>query len=219
MKAAATGAAPGPSALWKMNEGSGTTVRDETGDHDGTISGDATWVAGHDGTALRFNGETAVIVDNAAALSSRSDFTWTAWIRTDKGGTILARTGAGRQWTPGGKTLFVGDEGLVFDVGWVGAVRSDTLVKDNTWHFVAITVDASEKRVTFYVDGRAAGPSGILSVDTAEKDLPVKIGFCNEDFPGPRSGFEGEIDDVRWYGYVLNAAMIRELFESYPKKK
>ena len=33
------------------------------------------------------------------------------------------------------------------------------------------------------------------------------------------TGFEGEIDDVCWYGYVLNASMIRELFEGYPGKK
>jgi hypothetical protein len=52
--------------------------------------------------------------------TSGRGFTWAAWIRTTQGGTIIARAGAGREWQPGGKVMFVENGRLRFDVGWVG---------------------------------------------------------------------------------------------------
>jgi len=43
-------------AYWPMDEGSGTTVGDMTGGWDGTITGDVTWIDGHEGMALDFPG-------------------------------------------------------------------------------------------------------------------------------------------------------------------
>ncbi len=217
--AATTGDAPGPRAHWTLDDGSGTAVADTTGAHDGTVKGTPQWSAGRDGTALTFDGTTAVLIGNPAALTSCNDFTWTAWIKTEHGGTIVGRTGAGRTWTRGGKVLFIGRDGLTLDVGWVGAVHANAEVNDGAWHFVAVAVDISKSgdTVAFYVDGKPAGRSSRLNVDTPEPNLPVKIGYCNEDFPRPQSGFRGQIDDVRWYDYVLNTSMVRELYERYSK--
>jgi hypothetical protein len=86
-------------------------------------------------------------------------------------------------------------------------------VADGAWHHVAVTVEAAGNgdNVHCYVDGRHDG-SG--SLDVAGKDesrLPVKIGFCNEDFPRGQSGFIGDLDDVCWYAYALSPEQIREL--------
>ena len=65
--------------------------------------------------------------------------------------------------------------------------------------------------VALYLDGRRVG-SGRLQVDKfPESNLPLKIGYNNEDFPQRQSGFQGQIGDVRWYGYALPGAMVSEL--------
>ena len=53
----------------------------------------------------------------------KSDFTITAWIKTSGGGTIVSKASVKGIWSLGGKTFFVGDNRLTFDVGWVGAVE------------------------------------------------------------------------------------------------
>jgi hypothetical protein len=199
-----TGAAPGPVAHWDFAGGdrpAGGRIRN------------AEWVAGRRGKALRFTGTSSVVVADARALPSTSDFTWAARIKTAEGGTIVARAGRGAEWAPGGKVLFVRNGRLNFDVGWVGVVRSTARVDDGRWHHVAVTVDfaSGSETIRFHVDGTPAGGGTLeIAADRSDSELPVKIGYCNDDFPEP-SGFVGDIEDVRWYGYVLREAMIADL--------
>ncbi len=78
-----------------------------------------------------------------------------------------------------------------------------------------MTVDfsAGNEKIRFYVDGRPAG-EGTMNIPAKPSgaEMPLKIGTGNDDFP-PDTGFVGEIDDVRWYGYVLSASMLGELGE------
>ena len=211
-----TPAAPVP-VRWRLNEGAGTKVRDSAGQYEGIIQGPATWVEGIRGQALHLEGNSQVQIRNAGELRSDRSFTWAAWIRTTQGGAILARAGAGRQWQRGGKVLFVEDGRLRFDVGWVGATGAEQPVNDGAWHHVAVTVDApggGGDNVRCYVDG-VLGGHGSLEVKTeGESRLPVKIGFCNHDFPQSRSGFVGDLTDVRWYGYALPAEAVRRIAEA-----
>lgn len=78
---------------------------------------------------------------------------------------------------------------------------------------MAVTVDftAEIERIRFYVYGREAGRGTLdIPADSSDARLPVKIGYCNDNFPKP-PGFTGEICDVRWYGYVLGASLIEDL--------
>ena len=48
----------GPVAHWTLDEGTGKSAKDVSGDgHDGELVGDAKWVDGHFGKALEFNGQ------------------------------------------------------------------------------------------------------------------------------------------------------------------
>ena len=82
------------------------------------------------GKALHLDGASYVQLNRAEDLRSDANFTWTAWIRTTQGGTILARSGAGRDWQPGGKVMFIQNGRLRFDVGWVGATGAEAPVAD-----------------------------------------------------------------------------------------
>jgi hypothetical protein len=44
-----------------------------------------------------------------------------------------------------------------------------------------------------------------------EPALPVKIGFCDDDFPRSQSGFVGDLDDVPGYSCALPPAPVGEL--------
>src|SRR2546429_1107321 len=73
---------PGLVAAYALDEGSGTTVADTSGNNNnGTISA-ATWTsAGRFGNALVFNGTSArVTVPNAASLQLTSGMTLEAWV-------------------------------------------------------------------------------------------------------------------------------------------
>ena len=207
-----TPAAP-PPVVWNLDEGSGTRIGDSTGKHDGVIHGTVAWVAGVHGKALHLDGQAYVEISRAGGLHSDRGFTWAAWIRTTQGGTILARAGAGREWQPGGKALFVENGRLRFDVGWVGATGAETRVNDGRWHHVAVTVESAGTgdNVRCYVDGRLDGDGSLDVTGNDEARLPVKIGFCNEDFPRGQSAFVGDLDDLRWYACALSPAQVREL--------
>ena len=202
--------ARGPEAHWKFDERSGRQVKDSAGSHDGEVRGEfARSPEGQRGGCLEFDGETEVRIDNADQLQSERSFTWTAWIRTEHDGTVIGRTGAGDKWERGGKVLFIRNGRLCFDVGWVGDAESHTRVDDGRWHHVTVAVNSPEIR--FYVDGRAAGGGRLNVAEFDETRLPVKIGYCNRDFP-EKPGFKGAIDDVRWYGFSFNRVMVENQY-------
>jgi hypothetical protein len=186
---------------------------DASGGHEGAIHGTVEWVEGVSGKALRLEGKGHVQLRSPGDLRSDGAFTWAAWIRTTRGGTILARSGPERAWTPGGKVLFVEDGRLRFDVGWVGEMGAEAPVADGRWHHVAVTVSTAREgdNVRCFVDGRPGGSSRMEVAQHAEAGLPVRIGFCNDDFPRGGSAFVGDIDQLQWFGYALGPEAVARL--------
>lgn len=186
------------------------------------MNGSADWVTDRLGSSLRFDGDTSIVLDNGNEFPTSGDFTWTAWIKSQVGGTIVARAGRGEEWKEGGKVLFMEGGHLKFDVGWVGAVESEEAsLDDGEWHHVAITVHGAGEtsNITFYVDGRRAGEGQLDVKRFPESPLPLKIGYCNEDFPERQTGFVGQIRDVRWYGYGLASDMIARMMRDHDTPK
>ncbi|MEL6824252.1 MAG: LamG-like jellyroll fold domain-containing protein, partial [Calditrichota bacterium] len=154
-----TGDAPDPIAFWNFNEGSGTTVNDSIANFNGYIIG-ASWTSGYTGTALQFDGDDYVSIQNADQISSQDAFSWSAWVKTNFGGAIFARSGFDDFYQEGAKCLYVNGDGyLVFDVGWVGSVESRRTLNDGNWHQVAVTVDdrTEPETITLYIDADSVG--------------------------------------------------------------
>ena len=149
-------------------------------------------------------------VDKAARLNMDSaDYTIHARIRTKSDGTIFCRTKDAPKWVPNGKSFFVRGGRLTFDIGWVGAVRSNRRVDDNRWHDVAVTFDAESHRLSFYVDGKPAG-GGNLKPQKPSKDFVARIGFTAPNFPA-KPAFNGNIERVQFYGQALSSDQIAQL--------
>jgi putative heme-binding domain-containing protein len=142
-------------------------------------------------------------VDGSQFDMYESDFSIVARIRTTANGTIFCKTKNWAEWVRNGKSFFVRDGRLVYDIGWVGSVRSRRKVNDGKWHDVVMTWSAEEGDVTLYIDGKK-DQSGPLRPEDSVEDHSVRIGYTNEDFPDP-SFFQGQISGVRFYQRALAA--------------
>ena len=145
-------------------------------------------------------------LDNVLDTSSQ-DFSIAARIKTESDGTIVCKTVDEERWVANGQSLFVHAGKLAFDVGWVGAVRSNVRVADGKWHDVVLTWQAKETDVRFFVDGKPAG-GGKLAVKKPLAGSVIRIGATNENFP-ESSFFNGEIENVRLYQRMVSPGEVR----------
>ncbi|MEQ1906818.1 MAG: LamG-like jellyroll fold domain-containing protein, partial [Pirellulaceae bacterium] len=130
-----------------------------------------------------------------------NDFAWSAKFKTDSDGTLICKTLDQSDWMQNGQSLFVRDGRLAFDIGWVGAVRSNVKVADGKWHTVVLNWHARDSKVAFFVDGKPAG-EGSLKAKKPLKNSIIRIGATNDNFP-ETSFFRGEIAETKLFSRVL----------------
>ncbi|MHC4700763.1 MAG: LamG domain-containing protein, partial [Planctomycetota bacterium] len=212
---ALTGSAqtPDPSLVgwWKLdNEGAGV-VSDYSGSGlDGTISGSPQFVPGLYGEALEFHGDPDyVTIKGYKGPLGTSAFTITAWIKTEGNGEIV---GWGNNSGTERVEFRVSEYRLRVEHG-SGNRQGDTVVSDNQWHHVALTVQEnatiSYPDVTLYVDGEDDTRSGTSSNAfniVSNFDLTIARQYSSNN-----RWFIGLIDDVRLYDRVLSADEIKAL--------
>ncbi|MFO8014404.1 MAG: family 16 glycoside hydrolase [Phycisphaerae bacterium] len=139
------------------------------------------------------------------------DFTVTAWVRTRKGGTILAKAPAEGKWAPQGKTLFVRGGRLAYDVGWVGNLTGKTNLADGEWHHAALVKDGETLRLL--VDGEV-DKEGSLDAGPDVPEHVLKIGTTSANFPAP-SGLAGSLDHVCLFGRALSPEEVRAAAKAF----
>ena len=125
--------------------------------------------------------------------------------RTTKSGTLVASAPENGKWKPDGKTLFLRGDELVFDIGWVGALRGKADVRDGEWHVACVVV--GNDKTQLFVDGK------LLATRQEFHRPPVdghvfKIGSTATDFGGD---FEGDIGWVQIYKEAINGKDLLEL--------
>ncbi len=210
----ANAADPDLVAHWKLDDGSGTTAIDSSGNgNDGKLMGDPQWTAGKLGGSLDFDG-TGDYVDcgNAAIFGITDAFSLTVWINwrtpTVSWQTVIAK--GDNTWR-----LARGDTTQTMDFGFTDggprgwlAVRTVSNVPLNEWHHVTATIDKVEG-AKIYLDGalEAINPDkgGITIGGT---NYPVLIG---ENAQAVSRFWVGLIDDVRVYKRVLLEGEIKSV--------
>jgi len=199
---------------WSFDEVSGKTVGDAVGGHDGTLVGNVTKAQGKFGGALKFDGvDTRVEIPDPAIYNFCANFTWSAWIKTEVDGTIVAETdGTDAQ---GPKTFFIRNGTLFFDTGWVAAAGANKQVNDGQWHYVAVTVEFNgADTIQFYVDGEPDAQGSMNVNQFPQAEFPLWIGFDGRADPGEFPAFVGIIDEVSVYNRVLSADEVKQNFDS-----
>ncbi|HCO92690.1 MAG TPA: hypothetical protein DIU00_01860, partial [Phycisphaerales bacterium] len=202
-------------AYWTLDEGSGDSIYDISGnDNNGTING-ATWGEGKYGNALQFNGQDNYVeVPSSDSLEIDENVTIATWINwIDAGDTWICILANGQQngpWENYG--LFINRSSrfvyftLSLDDEHVPQQTANNITVPNEWVHLCATWDGSTARI--YVNGEMeleiAKPGTLTS-----PGLPLRIGHRS----GSAHYFNGTIDEVRIYNNVLTKPKILAAME------
>ncbi|MGQ9624777.1 MAG: DUF2341 domain-containing protein [Candidatus Bathycorpusculaceae bacterium] len=197
-----------------LNEGSGTTAYDKSGNNNsGTING-AAWTDGKYGKALSFDG----VDDYVETLSSinlnllTSAFTFSAWVNA----SYRALDPDYGSWNIIGHFPDIGfsiapsSTSQYCVISWVSAQGNKLgAVNFDEWHHIAVvyTGFGSSERKT-YIDGVLVG-NGTLGT-ASDSSGTVKIG--NNPYTSVPYGL---IDEVRIYNRALSADEISDIYNNY----
>jgi chitodextrinase len=193
-------------AAYGFDEGTGTAIRDASGQNNNGVASGTTWAAGKFGNALVFNGTNAqVTVPNAASLQLTTGMTLEAWVfptttptgwravvdKNVDGYYLMASTdngnlpGVGGNWTNGNRNVF-----------------GPSVIPANAWTHLATTFDGSTIRL--FVNGVQVA-SVAQTAPLAPTTATLQIGA--DAYVG--ENFAGLIDEVRIYNRALDAAEIQ----------
>ena len=194
-------------ALWKLDEASGSTVKDSAGDNNGTLIGNPQWrpEAGKVNGALMFGGKgTYINIGRDSDFDITDQITVSAWIKVNQfdrewQAVIAKGDSAWRiQRNQNEDSLEFACSGLKIPSGvpW-GNLLGKRSVNDGQWHHIAGIYDGKKMYLIIDGDVDASQPaSGRINKNNA----PVYIG--NNAERNARF-WNGMIDDVRVYNYAL----------------
>jgi hypothetical protein len=212
-----------PSGLvgyWPLNEGTGTTAYDMSGNgNNGSWNGSTTngsyYTAGKVGPwAGTFDGSTDAITIGTVSVLNPGTITVAAWIypKSSSLGTVVARNGPyylgfGNQFTS--VTQKVGVGACAGSCTW-NAITGNTTISLNAWSLIALTYDGTTTRA--YLNGvqdasLVLSPNGPLTSGGSN----LRIGWCD---PGMNQYFDGLVDDVRIYNRALSASEVQALYDA-----
>ncbi|MDA2936242.1 DUF2341 domain-containing protein [Patescibacteria group bacterium AH-259-L05] len=205
--------APGPVGYWKMDEGTGTTTADASGNgNTGTLTNGPTWTTGKYSNALSFDGVDDYV--NTGASQNHPTITVSAWLYSSLTGQTWA-SGIWGQYDSSGYFVYklhMNSSGTVtFETGnldspaWIKQISSTRVINDSQWHYVATVYDGST--VELWIDGTldtSASETRTLGTGTDS----FLIGMDRLSSPIPE--FDGIIDDLRIYNYARSSKQIIE---------
>jgi hypothetical protein len=214
-------ATDGPIAHWTFDEGSGTTVIDETGNgHIGSFVGTPTWVTSGVAVgsgALAFDGSgDGVLVPDSPALEPTS-LTISLWVKgsgVPADGirrTLVEKGSNGCEGSSWGVGALIGSSYGAFGgaIDQPGTTPSETWVDeggrlwDGDWHHIAVTYDAQTGDAFSYFDGRRYRVNGAPPTYGLPGTDDLLIGYEPADCMWRRH-YAGMIDDIQIYDRALS---------------
>jgi len=215
----------GLAGYWPLNEGTGSTTIDWSGNGDpGTWSGTQSGASGYYSaghiwsSAGTFDGtDDKISVPDAPALDFSNDFTVFLWFRTSTttystGGAMLSKRGGASQTvgyqiqtslTNGSPSVLVGDA-----TGYSSPSLSAAYnVFDMNWHNVIL--ERAGSNILIYLDGAL-----IYSGVTTHTGSVASTGTLYIGSYGNGTYFPGTISDVRLYDYALPVAEIQTMYNA-----
>ncbi|HCO93671.1 MAG TPA: hypothetical protein DIU00_06940 [Phycisphaerales bacterium] len=200
---------------WKFDEGFDVTVLDGSGHgNHGTFKGDPQWVIGHDGDALKFDGDNDwVEVPHADNLTVDNEVAVMAWINTERyiGPTGEDWQGIMAKGSPRSYSLYTQVSGtLHFSTGGVGTLSSVTIPLNEWVHVCAMVIGGAHQ---YYINGEDAGTGGTgIVLPGATDTATVRIGNSRD----ANREFLGMIDDVRIYNKALTQDEVLQAMQGDP---
>ena len=212
---ATTPAAPampaGLKALWRLDEGSGTSANDTDTDgtaNTGTLYNTPTWVTGKIGKALTLNGTNQYVqaANNTDLNIATSNFSTAMWVKSGaanwNGTTTFISKGNGYRF--GGVS---GNKNIRFMLYIGGAWKTLSYTNSGdisaNWHHYAATYDGANMRI--WVDGvnvASMAQTGTIGSNTSV----LYLGRLSSAY------LNGSIDEARVYNSTLNSTDVLNLY-------
>ena len=206
---------PGLTGAYGMNEGTGSTIADTSGNgNTGQIQGAAWTTAGKYGNALSFNGSGSYVdLGNPPSMQTIGSMTWSAWVyitgNPPKDAQIVARSNGTAGWAletssdTGARTFAIAmasnDNGQTHRY-------SKTKPTSNTWYYVAGVYNAASRSLDIYVNG-------VLDDGTLNGKVPKSQSLVSVNTTIGKSGggeyFNGVIDEMRIYTTAISQSEIQ----------
>ncbi|MCP4610221.1 MAG: LamG domain-containing protein [Planctomycetes bacterium] len=186
---------------WKLDAGQGTTAVDWSGhDNHGTFAGAPQWVAGQDGDALEFDGDSWLEFGTPDSLQLAQAITIACWVNPgnlsgDRGFVALDGSYA---FKASGDHLRFTTPGILDHDAFSAILQLDT------WQHVAVTFEPEQTSgVIFYLNGSVSERLDASAVSAGGGPFQIANNQWGQFY-------EGMIDDVRVYNKVLTADEIQQ---------
>lgn len=205
---------------WKLDESSGTTAADSSGNgKTGTLS-NVTWnpSSGKIAGSASFNASTSRIeLPDSTVKNAGTALTFACWFKTSASGVIVGVNNTHYPTTPTNwcPMLYVGTNGKLLGKIWDGLgtyIMSPNTVNNGAWHHAALV--ASGPNQSLYLDGALVGSlTGNNFAIGSNTINQLGVGYT----PGWWAGngtwmlYGGQLDDVRLYNRTLSAGEVATL--------
>ncbi len=214
---------PDLAGLWKLDDGSGTTASDSSGNNrHGVLTNGPLWtVDGAMGGALACDGiDDYVVLDSLTyGDASSSDFSVALWVKTD-GWDSDAAMMSNKDWNSGGNNGWAIAGGGGNNGSWQwnysdGSTRADfdpsvgeAPIAGGEWSHLCVTHDR-DGLAEFYHDGQRIGQVDISAITgSLDADFPTVLGTDGSEAAVWAYWFTGAFDDVRVYNRILSPGEI-----------
>ncbi len=216
--------AQNPVGYWRLDEGSGTTAADSSGNgHTAFLSSGIRWSRGTNGGAISANtlNRDSVSIPEIDLSGTRAVTIafWTKRVYSTLGGNVLLEATGNYQDSTTGFALLPDDDtchGIQAALRGNEGTTANCYVQPSSgvWHHLAIVYDKSQtggNAVAFYVDGIFQSPNWSLSASTNTNSFgnePVYL-FSRA---GKSKFSSGEVNELRLYSQALTPAEIQQIY-------
>lgn len=226
-----------PITYWSFDEGmidGGNKVTEKLTNISVPVSGNKTyWIPGVSGTALKFDGYYSGIklpVQYAPRISG--EFTIEAWITMAAHPFGWVPIVHQSNWKEAGYYFGINAKGQVGFLSNIGGrwreLITDKSINNYRWTHLAVSYNDEERKLIIYIDGKSEAElkinPDIESSALIHANAPLTIGLNTDPLiplPNERfsygqypciTGFEGAIDEVRFYSEELSSADISKAY-------
>ncbi|MBP1964876.1 LamG-like jellyroll fold domain-containing protein [Paenibacillus aceris] len=201
-------------AHWKLDEGSGTTAADSSGNgNTGTLVNNPAW-AGKFGGALSFTGGSRVEINSSATLNKSGDETVSMWFKTSQSanGTVSIfrqdKRFTALQLTSGQARAAYWINGL----SGYKALTFPWIYNDNNWHHYVASYDQTTG-LKVYVDGNlvASSATNLGALPTVTNKIVLGASESGGE------AYNGLLDEISVFSGALTQAQVMQLMNEFDR--
>lgn len=186
--------------------------------NNGTLVGNAQFVAGKVNQALSFNGSTSYIATGSDVAGFTNSLTLAAWINT----TNASRTEAifsnfNAAGSGAGYILGTTSQGnLAVRIGgadisaYPNLVTDPTIINDGAWHHVVATISFELQTIQFYVDGKPTSTTAVSLLPNGSGGATLQVGV--NPWADYGDYFTGAIEGIQVYNRALDASEVGTVY-------